>query len=163
MDQTAKVVRDHARVKSIIQGKIETKYFDVFLCHNSINKMEIKKIGEKLKEHGILPWLDEWELRPGMPWQRLLEQQIGQIKSAAVFVGRDGIGPWQSMELDAFLREFVNRPCPVIPVLLPNAPKEPELPIFLRGMAWVDFRKQNPDSMKRLIWGITGQQDYIEI
>jgi len=111
-----------------------------------------------LKNRGILPWLDEWELQPGLPWQRLLERQIGQIKSAAVFVGKDGIGPWQHRELDAFLREFVNRGCPVIPILLPDAPKEPELPIFLKGMTWVDFRRQDPKPIEQLLWGISGRR-----
>ena len=122
----------------------------------------MKEVGEKLKEQDILPWLDEWELRPGLPWQRLLEERIKQkqMKSAAVFVGKEGIGPWQQMELEAFLREFVNRGCPVIPVLLPGKGKVPALPIFLKGMTWVDFRKQDPDPLKMLIWGITGQRDY---
>ncbi len=114
-----------------------------------------------MKEYGILPWLDEWELRPGLPWQHLLENQIGQIRSAAVFVGKEGIGPWQQLELQAFLREFVKRGCPVIPVLLANAPKEPQLPIFLNTMTWVDFRKRNPDPMQQLIWGITGKRGSI--
>jgi hypothetical protein len=133
--------------------------YDVFLCHNSDDKPAVKEIGRSLKERGILPWLDEWELRPGLPWQRLLDQQIAKIDSAAVFVGRGGIGPWQQLELEAFLREFVERGCPVIPVLLPDAPKKPRLPVFLRGMTWVDFRKRDPDPMKRLIWGITGKRD----
>jgi tetratricopeptide (TPR) repeat protein len=142
---------------STLKEKILTKVFDVFLCHNTKDKSNVKKIGEQLKECGILPWLDEWELRPGLPWQGILEQQFEQIKSAAVFIGKDGIGPWHQMELDAFLREFVNRGCPVIPVLLPNAPNEPELPIFLKAMTWVDFRKGKPDPMERLVWGITGE------
>jgi len=131
----------------------------VFLCHHNVDKPEVKKLGELLKEQGILPWLDEWELRPGLPWQRLLEQQIEKIKSAAVFVGSSGIGPWQQFELEAFLCEFVNRGCPVIPVLLPDAAKEPQLPIFLRGTTWVDFRQLESNPMGRLIWGITGKRD----
>jgi hypothetical protein len=133
MDLAADAGRERATVASILQGKIETRDFDVFLCHKSEDKPTVKDIGNQLKDLGILPWLDEWELRPGLPWQRLLEEQIGQIKSVAVFVGRQGIGPWQQQELEAFLREFVNRGCPVIPVLLPDAPEEPQLPIFLRG------------------------------
>lgn len=132
--------------------------FDVFLCHNGEDKPEVKRIAEKLKDRGILPWLDEWQLRPGVPWQRSLEKQIGKIKSAAVFVGKNGIGPWQQMELEAFLREFVNRGCPVIPVLLEDAPSKPPLPIFLAGMTWVDFRKPDSDPIGRLIWGITGKR-----
>ena len=58
--------------------------FDVFLCHNSQDKSEVIDIGFKLKERGLNPWLDEWELQPGLPWQRELERQIQNIKSAAV-------------------------------------------------------------------------------
>ena len=130
--------------------------FDVFLCHNSKDKPEVREIGEQLKQQGLKPWLDEWEFRPGFPWQRELERQIGHIKSAAVFVGSSGFGPWQEHELDAFLREFVKRQCPVIPVLLPTAPQQPILPIFLSSYMWVDFRQPQPEPMGQLIWGITG-------
>jgi GTPase SAR1 family protein len=159
MDRSADAQRDLSTAASKLQGKIATGDFDVFLCHHGVDKTPVKKIGEQLKEQGILPWLDEWELRPGIPWQRLLEVRIEQIKSAAVFVGKNGIGPWQQLELEAFLREFANRGCPVIPILLPDAPDEPQLPRFLKGMTWVDFRSQDPDPMERLIWGITGVRE----
>ncbi|HEU4593616.1 MAG TPA: toll/interleukin-1 receptor domain-containing protein, partial [Pyrinomonadaceae bacterium] len=131
--------------------------FDVFLCHNSSDKPIVKQIGEQLIKHGIQPWLDEWNLIPGRPWQRALEEQINNIKSVAVFVGDSGLGPWTSMELEAFLREFVKRGCPVIPVILPNVKKTPELPVFLNAMHWVDFRLNDPDPLDQLIWGITGE------
>ncbi len=123
MDQAADAQRERAAAQSTLQGKKDTKDFDVFLCHNTVDKPAIKQIGEQLKERGILPWLDEWELRPGLPWQRLLEEQISQIKT--------------------------------------YASKEPELPIFLREMTWVDFRSQEPVPLEQLIWGITGKRDDI--
>ena len=136
--------------------------FDVFLCHNSEDKEAVIKIAEQLKdEYNIEPWLDEWELRPGFPWQQELEKQIAHIKSAAVFVGNSGIGPWQEDEINAFLREFKQRQCPVIPVLLPDAPQKPILPVFLRGITWVDFRQQMRvyiAPMDKLVWGITGNK-----
>jgi WD40 repeat protein len=159
MDHAADVQRDRETAASILQGKIETGDFDVFLCHNSADKPAVKAIAERLKEQGILPWLDEWELRPGLPWQKALEKQIKRIKSAAVFVGKKGIGPWQDMEVQAFLQQFVKRRAPVIPVLLPDAPKTPKLPPFLQNMTWVDFRSDEPDPLARLIWGITGERD----
>lgn len=79
----------------VIQGKMATNAFDVFLCYHNIDNAFVKHIGEQLKARGLLPWLDEWELRPGLSWQRLLEDQIEHIKSVAVFVGANGIGPWQ--------------------------------------------------------------------
>jgi formylglycine-generating enzyme required for sulfatase activity len=52
----------------------------------------------------------------------------------------------------------VNRNCPVIPVLLSDTPEKPQLPLFLRGLTWVDFRTSDPDPMNQLIWGITGKK-----
>lgn len=127
----------------------------MFLCHNSQDKPEVIKIARQLQQQGLKPWLDDWELPPGISWQERLEEQIEQIKSAAVFVGNSGFGPWQKREMTAFLSEFVERGIPVIPVLLGNAPKQPRLPIFLKSLTWVDFRHRESNPMGRLIWGIT--------
>src|SRR5262245_17595484 len=108
----------------------------------------------KVSSHG---W-DEREIRPGTFWQTALEQQIGFIKSAAVFVGDSGIGPWQLPEIQAFLNQFVKRACPVIPVVLGTAKSAPKLPILLENLHWVDFRVTHLDPLKQLIWGITGKK-----
>ena len=157
MDASADAARGIAAASSVILGKEETTDFDVFLCHNSADKPAIRLIARRLRERGILPWLDEAELPPGRDWQEELERQIGNIRTAAVFVGPSGIGPWQNRELRAFLNEFAERGCPVIPVLLPEA-DAPELPVFLKGMTWVDLRAQGNAGFERLIWGITGRK-----
>jgi len=133
--------------------------FDVFLCHNTNDKPAVKELANQLKAQGYKPWLDEWELQPGIPWQTVLEEQIQSVNSAAVFVGSSGFGPWQNMELNAFIRQFVKRKCPVIPVLLPGAPKELELPVLLDGMNYIDFNRKDQDHtpLQQLIWGITGK------
>jgi hypothetical protein len=140
------------------EGKIAKVKYDVFLCYKSEDKPAVKNIGNQLKDWGIAPWLDMWDIPPGRPWQREIEKQIESIPSAAVLVGQAGIGPWQQLEIEAFLREFENRGCPVIPVLLPDAPDKPKLPPFLNGMQWVDFRTSDPNPLEHLIWGITGKR-----
>lgn len=147
-----------ANLESPHRKNANSEYFDVFLCHNTKDKDEVKKIGESLIAKGIKPWLDEWNIAPGRPWQSTLQSQIKTIKSAAVFIGESGIGPWASFELEAFIMEFVNRGCPVIPVLLPNINTVPELPIFLKRMHYVDFSKETPDPLSQLIWGITDKK-----
>ena len=144
--------------REVLRRKREANAFDVFLCHNSADKPAVRRIGDQLKQMGILPWLDVEELPPGVPWMPLLEQQIHQIRAAAVCFGSAGIGPWQEQEIIGFLRAFVKRGVPVIPVLLPDAPSAPELPVFLSAMTWVDFRRADTDPMVRLIWGITGKR-----
>lgn len=158
MDQVADEQRKRATVLTTVGGKRALQSFDVFLCHNHADKAQVRQIATQLRDCGLLPWLDEWELRPGMPWQNILEQQIENVKSVAVLVGENSIGPWQDMEQSAFLRQFVARQCPVIPVVLPNCKVLPNLPVFLAGMTWVDFRNTTPDPLQQLVWGITGER-----
>lgn len=143
--------------QDVLRSKRDAGKFDVFLCHNSADKPAVQRICQRLKESGILPWLDVDELPPGQPWQPLLEQQIKNIRSAAVCFGAAGVSPWQEQEFHGFLDEFSRRKLPVIPLLLPDAPFKPEIPIFLSRMTWVDFRLSVPDPLNRLIWGITGE------
>ena len=152
------MIDDIKEKQRISAAKIAAGDYDLFISYNHKDRKRVLEIGELLKNNGIAPWLDEWDLQPGLPWQPLIEQQIKNIKAAATFVGEIGLGSWQKMEIDALLRAFVKRGRPVIPVLLDGAPYEPELPIFLEGMTWVDFRQKDPDPLERLIWGITGKR-----
>jgi hypothetical protein len=129
--------------------------FDVFVSYNRVDQPEVKQVTAKLVERGLRVWLDTEQLQPGIPWEPVLESQIRSIHSAAVFVGSDGMGPWQALEVSAILRQFVKRGAPVIPTILPSAKKNPQLPLFLEGHTWVDFRKADPDPVEQLIWGIT--------
>ncbi|MEO1259876.1 MAG: TIR domain-containing protein [Bacteroidota bacterium] len=158
---TSALTNEKKSPQEILQQKIKRSSFDVFLCHNSQNKKTIKRIGNQLKEFGLLPWLDEWEIVPGRPWQEALENQIKNIKSVAVFIGPEGIGPWQHSEMNAFLRKFHQQRTPIIPVILPTCQNTPELPVFLEGFHWVDFRKESPNPYHQLLWGITGTKPEI--
>jgi SAM-dependent methyltransferase len=133
--------------------------FDVFLSHNSNDKPAVRDLKQKLEGKKLKVWLDEDELRPGIPWQRLLEDGIGDSGSVAVLVGKDGLGPWEDEEMRAALEIAVQDKRPVIPVLLPGAPAEPKLPSLLKSRTWVDFREGYDDSrLGKLVWGITGRR-----
>jgi TIR domain len=136
---------------------MSSQIFDVFLSHNSRDKPAARDLADHLARFGIAAWLDERELVPGKPWQEALEEVVRTSRSAAVLVGKDGIGPWHNREMRACLSEFVDRELPVIPVLLPNASGIPELPIFLKQFMWVDLRNGiTEEGLAQLKWGITG-------
>jgi WD40 repeat protein/energy-coupling factor transporter ATP-binding protein EcfA2 len=142
---------------------METRHsFDVFLSYNSSDKTAVEIIARRLEdEENLRPWLDKWNLVPGEPWQEAIEQDLDASRTCAVFLGREGIGPWENEEMRAALRKRVGETgFRVIPVLLPGAslPERGKLPPFLSGLTWVDFRSalDDPPAFRRLVAGIRG-------
>ncbi|MBF0549872.1 MAG: toll/interleukin-1 receptor domain-containing protein [Deltaproteobacteria bacterium] len=132
--------------------------YDVFLCHNSDDKQVVRELAELLHARRIRVWLDEWALTPSDRWQEAIEKVIeeGHVRTAAVLVGPNGIGPWHNMEMRAFLDKSVRGGLPVIPVLLPETPHEIKLPLFLQSFTWVDLRQGiSEENIDRLVRGIT--------
>jgi len=145
--------------------KSRSKYqYDVFLSHKSSDKVSVEKLAARLEdEAGLKPFLDKWHLVPGDPWQEALEDALDESTTYAVFLGPDGLGPWQNVEMrDAIDKRVRDKSRRVIPVLLPGAKLKDEktLPRFLQQLAWVDFRNGIDDEkeFRRLIAGITGKQ-----
>lgn len=138
---------------------------DVFLSHNSKDKPAVRELKVLLSANGLAAWLDEDELQPGVPWQQLLETGIKTSRSVAVLVGKDGLGPWEDEEMQAALVLAVRDKRPVIPVLLPGASAQPELPMFLGNRTWLNLRDGfTEEGLAKLIWGITGKKpERIEI
>ena len=138
------------------------KTYAVFLSFNSQDREAVEQIALYLADKaGLRPWFDQWELIPGEPWTRNLERGLEASSTCAVFVGKSGEGPWQIREVETALRHQIdNHDFRVIPVLLPDAPQKPELPMFLSGNMWVDFRKaglEDDDALWRLECGILGK------
>jgi hypothetical protein len=133
--------------------------FDVFLSYTGGDKQAARQLKEHLVAFPLNVWFDEDELRPGVPWQELLENGIRNSSSIAAVIGSDGQGPWQQEEMQGALRLAVKDNRPVIPVLLPGASKEPELPMFLGNRTWVDLREGiTSKGIAQLVWGITGEK-----
>jgi len=158
MNRSANQRRTSDIAATRLKGKVKTGDYDVFLCHNSRNKAEVKAIGEQLRERGIHPWLDEWSIPPGTRWQKELAKQVRSIRSAAVFIGGGSPGPWQDVEIEGLLQRFVKNKRPLIPVILPSRTGNPRLPDFLTLWHLVDMRKADPEPLDQLVWGITGER-----
>src|SRR6185369_15612845 len=47
--------------------------FDVFLCSHRPQQHLVARIAGQLRRNDIAPWFDQEQLRPGLPWQRVLE------------------------------------------------------------------------------------------
>jgi GTPase SAR1 family protein len=158
MHRSADVQRDRDVAATRLKGKIETGDFDVFLSYNSRDREQVTVIAERLKERGLLPWLDLWEIPPGVRWQPVLQQLLRSIPAAAVFIGPSGPGPWQDIEVEKLLQRFVKSRRPLVPVVLEGREGKPRLPGFLDLWQVVDMRRPTPDPFEQLVWGITGEK-----
>ena len=152
--------RRESRATRVQEDPMDRPLIDVFVSHNSSDKPAARALCKALESRGIRPWLDEQQLVPGQPWQEALEDAVETASAVAVLVGADGLGPWEVMEMRAALTESVRKGLPVIPVLLPDAPRAtPKLPLFLAQYTWVDLRGGfTEDGLDRLQWGITGRR-----
>ncbi len=160
-EREARVLERDLRRRAREQKRPLPSRYDVFLSHNSRDKAAVEKLAQRLHAAGIRPFLDKWHLVPGEPWQEALEEALAESATYAVFLGSEGIGPWENEEMRAALDERTrDRSFQVIPVLLPDAtrPENEELPRFLRRLTWVDFRQglDDEDAVHRLMAGIRG-------
>lgn len=136
--------------------------YDIFLSHNSKDKDIVEQLARRLRDkYDLKVWLDKWNLIPGEPWQEEIEKAPFDCKTAAVFIGPSGIGPWENEEMRVTLDARVNKKVlRVIPVLLPGAPDKEtlKLPAFLARLTWVDFRAGLDDetAFYTLVCGIRG-------
>jgi len=139
---------------------IERPEFDVFLAHNSQDKPQVKAIAAQLKRRGLKVWIDDDQILPGRPFQDVIQQAILNVKSAAIFIGPQGPGSWEVLEMRTFISQFVDTGLPVIPILLPGVGELPQNLLFLRQFNWVSFASgiNNVGSLEKLVWGITQQQ-----
>jgi nucleotide-binding universal stress UspA family protein len=142
---------------AVLRGKDDVAEYDVFLSYNWRDKDAVRSIARQLRNRGLRPWMDERQLRPGLPWQPELEEIIGRVPAAAVVIGAQR-GPWQTKEIQAFNQQSASRGCVIVPVLLPDA-NTADLSIFLQGLTWVNLAVPEPDPIDQLVWGVTGQQN----
>jgi TIR domain/NB-ARC domain len=133
----------------------------VFLSHSTADKPAVEELAHRLRhKEGIQAWLDRWNLIPGASWQPAIEDALKECESCVVFVGPEGLGPWQREEMRLAINRRVcdsEQRFRVIPVLLPGAKRE-SLPALLVNNTWVEFRGSidDSDAFHRLVSGIRG-------
>lgn len=138
----------------------ETPHYHVFLSHNSRDKGSVEPLALMLREKGLNPFLDKWNLVPGEPIEDALIEALENSDSAVIFVGPGGEGPWQSEEMRDILKRAVksHNEFRAIPVLLPEASAEALEKSFLGSRLWIEFKAvDDGDALERLAKAIRGE------
>jgi TIR domain len=142
---------------------MKQEHYHAFLSHNGADRSLVEALANELENSRISCWLDAWNLVAGDPWQPAIEEALGQCDTCVVFFGPHGLGPWHNEEMRLAIQRRVNsseRRLRVLPVILPGGQraKESEVPGFLQGTTWVEFRRSldEEDTIYRLVCGIKG-------
>ncbi len=137
--------------------------YDAYLSYSSQDGPIVMELAQRLRQEGLALYLDEWELAPGKQFQPALSEALRDSKSCVVFLGRNGLAPWQKQEiLVAIDRRTHDDAFRVIPVLLPGTERPRRGDVahleFLINVSWVEFLRTIDDeqAFRSLVWGITG-------
>lgn len=154
MDKRADEMRDRGAAQAALEGKIAVGDFDLFMAHNSKDRDFVQAVAGQLQNRGIRCWLDSEQVLPGMSFQAEIQKGLGKAKAIAIFVGKEGLGRWQKIELSTAISKCVERGRPVIPVLLPDVQRLPRTFSFLAQFSFVKFgrsadEEQSLDALER--------------
>ena len=163
LNQTPLVTEQPPIRKEPLEQTINTsQQFDIFLCHNSQDKDEVRKVREALQKQGFQCFLDEY-LSGGELWRQSIARAIRNSRYVVIFVGGHGLGQYQRKEIEYCDGIFFDG-IKVIPVLLSTATKESIQTFHSRDVNWiwrnqrVDFLSpRDSDPMGKLIQAISGK------
>jgi hypothetical protein len=113
----------------------------VFLSHSHKDRRFTQSLAKSLQQRGIGVWLDEAEIRIGESLIEKLRSAIDKVDFVVAIISTASVeSPWVRKELDiAMNQEIEGKKVKVLPVLKEDC----DLPGFLKGKLYADFRKKH--------------------
>lgn len=148
MNRSADQKRRQEAAATLLGGKKATGNYDVLAMYNTSSEQDYlaindrKGIGVELENRGIYMW-NEGAVTIAQAWQDVLPL----VKSVTVFIGEEGVGPFDPEEIMEFAEHCVKIGKPFIFVILPNANNIPQHLYEMReGVNWVYFFRSTDES-----------------
>ncbi|MEM2970982.1 MAG: TIR domain-containing protein [Candidatus Bathyarchaeia archaeon] len=131
--------------------KLSTNRTRVFLSYASSDREIAMKIANYLKDYGFRVWFDLWELSLGDSIISRIEKAISSSDYFIILVSPSSVkSKWVQRELTVALHELIERDVIIIPILISDV-SENEIPIALRGIQWLDLRKDFEGKINPLV------------
>lgn len=123
----------------------------IFLSHSHSDKAFARTIAADLRHAGHIVWFDEAEIRIGDSLVEKIREALDRVDYVAAIISKaSAASEWVKRELDiASNREVDEKRVIVLPLLLEDV----ELPGFLKGKYYADFRNKEAykESLERLL------------
>ena len=128
--------------------------YDVFLSHNSQDKLQVRKLAGRLKKAGLRVWFDEWVIKPGDDIYLAIERGLEAARVQVLCLSPAALGSeWVTLERSTVLfRDPTNAGRRFVPLLLADC----TLPDTLRRYKYVDFRQETPTRIRRAAGRVPG-------
>jgi len=124
----------------------------IFISYSHENKEFVDKLTMQLVAHNVNIWLDRWELNIGDSLLAKIQEAVNGANALLVILSKTSVASdWCKNEINAgLLRELEERHVLVMPVMLEDC----DVPIFVRGKLYADFRKSFDDGLRTILEGI---------
>jgi formylglycine-generating enzyme required for sulfatase activity len=112
----------------------------IFLSHNHADKPFVRRLAKDLQDAGVRVWLDEAEMMVGDSLIERIRQGIDEMEYLGVILSQNSVrSEWVKREVDiAMNQEIEGKRVKVLPLVIENC----ELPGFLKGKLYADFRNR---------------------
>ena len=133
----------------------------IFLAHAREDKVQVRKLYDDLKAHGLDPWLDKVDLVPGQIWKDEIPKAIRQAEVFLACLSSQSVGKvgYVQNEFRLALSAFGERPpgsIYLIPVRLDECDvpdlQIPDLALSFKDIHWVDLWQEG--GFERLVGAI---------
>ena len=110
----------------------------IFLSHNHADKPFVRRLAQDLQDAGVRVWIDEAEIMIGDSLIEKIRQGIDEMEYVGVVISQNSVkSEWVKREVDiAMNQEIEGKLVKVLPLVIEDC----ELPGFLKGKLYADFR-----------------------
>lgn len=127
----------------------------IFLSHTGIDKPFVEKLANDLERLGVAVWFDKCEIKVGESILWKIEEGINESDYLAIVISKEAWeSEWVKTEITAAWERQIQKKGKFI---LPIFYRDCEIPYFLRGIKYADFRKDYQEGLQELakIFGVT--------
>jgi hypothetical protein len=127
----------------------ESFSYDVFLSHNSRDKVAVRELAARLRSDGLRVWFDEWEISPGDIIGLKIERGLDDSRALVLVMSTNAFSSdWVSLERHAAMfRDPANTERRFVPLRLDDCTP----PSALRQFAYVDWRERSEEQYAKLL------------
>lgn len=124
----------------------------VFISYSHSDSEFTEKLARQLVAHNASVWLDKWELSVGDSLIERVQNAVEGSSALIVVISKASVeSEWCKKELNSgLLRELEEKRVVVMPALIEDC----DIPIFVRGKLYADFRTNFDEGLEAIIQSI---------